>query len=245
MHFRYGMDTSNIVRLNDSAGVAYVWEITRDDDGNEAMNQGAAVVAVTLGDTRPIATRQSPLLTNGDSISPGIFAVLNDGGYIYSYTMEGQSDETLGAMVVGRVAASQDVFDASKYTFLEYPASVDTLPNWKPGIPARSDVTTSNYGMRTNDTNGLFGCSQYGSIHFNNYLNKYMIMCNYDSCDTNFYLADNPWGPWSAQYQIQSECLGYGVSAHPSYSPGGSEQTLFFSLGYTGPLTTYSVTFGY
>jgi hypothetical protein len=82
---QYGMDTSNVVPINDTTGVAYIWEITRGAPDTPYANKGAGVVAVTLGATQPIATRVGPLLTGPDSVGLGIFAIIRDDRYIYNY----------------------------------------------------------------------------------------------------------------------------------------------------------------
>ena len=237
----YGMDTSNVAPINATTGVAYVWEITRGASDGSYVDQGAGIVAVTLGKHKPIATRVGPLLTGSDAIQVGLLAIMRDGNYIYSYSSAG----ALGNLIVGRVAANQDAFDAKKYQFLKSPASASSAPVWVSGIPTKKNA--SQYGMRSGDSNGMFGCDVYGSVFWNNYLKKYMIICTIYMDTTNFYTADKPWGPWSAQYKFLKDggWKGYGVSAHPAYSPGGSHKTLYFSQGPNGVFNTFKVTFGY
>lgn len=236
--FAYGMDTSNIVALNDTTGIAYVWEITRGGAGSSFVDHGAGVVAVTLGVTKPIAARIGPLLTGPSSVQLGLLGIIRVGNYIYNYNQQGPT----GNLIVGRVEASDAAFDASNYEYLAFSSSTSSKPKWVPGIP--SAVGAAKYGMRSSDSGGRFNCQQYGSVFWNNYFEKYMLMCNLFMDFTFFYLADDPWGPWSEGYKLLNQS-GYGVSAHPSYSPGGSDRELYFSQGPNGPFNTFKVTFEY
>ena len=110
----WGMDTSNVAAINDTHGVAYGWEIWRGASDGSIVDRGVAVASITLGDTKPIATRVGPLLTGPDAIQLGLLATLRDGDYIYTYSIGGSSN-----LIIGRVPASDSVFDLSQYTFLQ------------------------------------------------------------------------------------------------------------------------------
>lgn len=237
---QYGMDTSNIAPINDTTGIAYVWEITRGAPDGSYSDQGAGIVAVTLGATQPIAKRLGPLLTGPKSVQLGIFSIIRYQKYIYNYSQQGP----FGNILVGRVKASDAAFDASRYEYLIFPPDNKTAPIWKQGIPTVAGA--ADYGMRTDESSGRFTCSQYGSVIWNGYFEKYMLMCNLYLDFLFFYLADNPWGPWTRGYKLlgdDSGWLGYGVSAHPSYSTKNNE--LYFSQGPNGPLNTFKLTFHY
>ena len=237
--FAYGMDTSNVAAVNDTTGIAYVWEITRGTADVAAVDHGAGVVAVTLGDTQPIATRLGPLLTGADSVQLGLLAIMRVDEYIYNYNQQGPT----GNIIVGRVEAGDAAFDPGRYEYLTF-GTVNT-PTWIPGIPSTTNVTS--YGMRSADYGGRFACQQYGSVFWNNYFGRYMLMCTLYMDFTFFYLASNPWGPWSTGYKLldKSGRPGYGVSAHPSYSPGNDHRELYFSQGPNGPFNMFRVTFYY
>ncbi|CAD0105786.1 unnamed protein product [Aureobasidium uvarum] len=237
---QYGMDTSNVVPINATTGLAYVWEITRGAPDGSHLDQGAGVVFVTLGETQPIAKRVGPLLTGSDSVAVGIFAIARVQQYIYNYNLQGP----FGNILVGRVEASDAALSASKYEYLLYPPDNKTAPIWTRGIPAAKDA--ANYGMRTTESSGRFACSQYGSVTWSRYFHKYMLMCNLFLDFTFFYLAENPWGPWTGGYKLlgdDSGWLGYGVSAHPRWSTKDNE--LYFSQGPSGPLNMFKLTFHY
>jgi len=237
---QYGMDTSNVAAINDTTGVAYVWEITRGAPDGSFVNQGAGIVAVTLGKTQPIATRKGPLLTGPDSVQLGLLAILRSGAYIYNYNTQG----TFGNIIVGRVKANDAAFDASKYEYLVFPTSDKAAPVWKRGIPAAKDV--SRYGMRTAESSRRFACGQYGSVIWSSYFQRYMLMCTLYYSFSFFYLAEKPWGPWSTGYKVlssESGWGGYGISAHPGWSSKPNE--LYFSQGPNGPLNMFKLTFEY
>lgn len=237
----YGMDTSNIAQINETTGIAYVWEITRGAPDGSHVDQGAGVVAVTVGPTKPVATRVGPLLTGPESVQLGLLAIINAGGYIYNYNQQGP----FGNILVGRVAASEAAFDAQKYEYLVFSPNATTAPKWIAGIPTAKDA--ASYGMHTSESTGRFTCGQYGSVTWSEYFSKYMLMCNLYLNFTFFYLADNPWGPWTAGYKLLSDSgwLGYGVGAHPQWSSRGKENELYFSQGPNGPLNMFKVTFQY
>lgn len=239
--FTYGMDTSNVAEINSTTGIAYVWEITRGGKGSPYVDHGAGVVAVTLGATQPIATRTGPLMTGPDSVQLGLLAIMRADNYIYNYNQQGPT----GNIIVGRVEASNAAFDASNYEFLTFASSTSSSPTWVSGIPAIADA--AQYGMSTSESGGRFACEQYGSVFWNNYFEKYMLMCNLYMDNTYFYLADNPWGPWGTSYKLFDDngWLGYGVSAHPSYSPDGNHKELYFSQGPNVELHTFKITFDY
>ncbi|KAK0647941.1 hypothetical protein DIS24_g7232 [Lasiodiplodia hormozganensis] len=234
----WGMDTSNVAPINDTHGIAYAWEIWRGAPDGSFVDRGNAVVAVTLGETKPIATRVGPLLSGPDAMQMGHLAILRDGDYIYSYSMGGPS-----GIMVSRVAASDDALDAAKYEFLV--ARRSDSPTWKtPGtVPA---PTSTEYGMQTANADGTFGCNVYGSVFYSNYLRKYVIICTAYMHFTNIYVADQPWGPWSAEYGLlEGWGAGYGSHAHPEYSPGGSHKEVYFSQGPNGPFNIFKVTFDF
>ena len=180
-------------------------------------------------------------MTGPDSVTLGLLGVLSDGDYIYNYNQQGP----FGNILVGRVKAGDEAFQASNYEYLIFPSSTSSTPKWISGIPAAKDAAT--YGMRSSEAEGRFACNSYGSVNWNNYFQKYMLMCNLYLDYTFFYLADNPWGPWSENYKVIGDdgWLGYGVNAQPSYSPGGDHKVLYFSQGNNGPLNTFKLTFDY
>ncbi|KAK8247637.1 hypothetical protein HDK77DRAFT_481127 [Phyllosticta capitalensis] len=232
----WGMDTSNIAAINDTHGVAYAWEIWRGASDGSYVDRGNAVVAVTLGATKPIATRMGPLLSGPNAVQMGLLSILRDGDYIYSYSMGGPT-----GIVVGRVKAGDDAFDATKYQFLQ----ANDFATWgTPGsIPPGS---TTTYGMKTAESSGKFACNVYGSVFYSNYFQKYVMICTIYMSFTNMYVADNPWGPWSSQYGLLSGWgAGYGSHAHPEYSPNGSHKELYFSQGPNGPFNMFKLTFNF
>lgn len=233
----WGMDTTNIAALNSTTGVAYAWEIWRGAPDNSIVNRGNAIVAVTLGETGPIATRTGPLLTGPDAIQLGLITILSDGGYVYSYSVGGPS-----GVIIGRVSTANDAaFDASQYEFLEYSTSNSTT--WsKPSTNIPADTTTT-YGAATVQSGG-FGCSVYGSIIYSAYLNKYILFCSAYMWFMNFYTSDTPYGPWSGQYQLLNDWEGYGLMAHPEYSSADGKD-LYISFGPNGPFYMFKVTFDY
>ena len=236
----WGMDTSNVVPVNSTHGVAYAWEIWRGASDGSIVNRGNAVVSVTLGPNTPIATRLGPLLTGPSAIQLGLLAAISDSTYIYTYSAGGPS-----GLIVGRVPVSNDAaFTASNYQFLTYNSNPSAAASWvSSGIPASSSNT---YGMTSGSAGGGFGCGVYGSAFYNNYLNKYMLVCDADMWFMNFFIADNPWGPWSTQYQLlNGGWEGYGTMAHPEFSPGGSHKELYVSQGPDGPFNMFKVTFDY
>ncbi|KAJ9618793.1 hypothetical protein H2204_012925 [Knufia peltigerae] len=234
----WGMDTSNVVAINETHGVAYAFEIWRNGPDGSFENRGNAVASVTLGDDRPIATRVGPLLTGPDAIQLGLLAILRDGDYVYIYSEGGPSNT-----IVGRVAASDDVFDADNYEFLQF----GTNDTWVPGIPSKD---TQAVGMTTASRQGHFACGVYGSVVFNNYLNKYMILCGQWLVAVYIYTSDTPWGPWSEQYLLMNGGIAggsYGQMIHTEYSPDGdgSDKSWYFSMGPNSYFNMFKVTFDY
>ena len=235
----WGMDTSNVAAINDTHGVAYAWEIWRGASDGSIVNRGIAVASITLGDTKPIATRVGPLLAGPNAIQLGLLAILRDGDYIYTYSIGGPSN-----LLVGRVSASDDVFDSTKHTFLQ----PRTSKTWvSVGVPSS---TATNIGATTANTSGKFGCGVYGSVAYNNYLRKYVILCGIYMNFVNMYTSDTPWGPWSAEYGIQSGGMvagSYGVMMHPEYSPDGTRtgKEFYFSIGPNSVFNVFKVSFGY
>jgi hypothetical protein len=237
----YGMDTSNIVQINKTTGIAYVWEIARGAPDGSHVDHGAGVVAVTLGPTKPIGTRVGPLLTGPESVQLGLMSIIIAGGYIYNYNQQGP----FGNVLVGRVEADETAFNAQEYEYLVFSNDSTTPLKWTAGIPAAADA--ASYGMRTSESTGRFTCSQYGSVTWNKYFSKYMLMCNLYLNFLFFYLADDPWGPWTGGFKLLSDSgwLGYGVNAHPQWSSRGEENELYFSQGPNGPLNMFKLTFRY
>ncbi len=228
----WGMDQSNAVQLNDTHGVVYGFQIWRGASDGSFVPQGNAIGLVTLGADRPIATRIGPLLTGPNALGMGLLAILRDEDYIYLYTVGGPSN-----LVVTRVAATEDIFDASNYESL-----LIGTTTWSTGIPSVSD---SIYGMETANESGQFGCSVYGSVFYSNYFNKYVIICNIFMTSTNMYTSDTPYGPWSEEYGLLSGWTGYGSMTHPMYSPGGSHKEVYFSQGPNSKFNMFKITFDY
>jgi hypothetical protein len=230
----WGMDQSNIAPLNDTHGVIYGYEIWRGALDESFVRQGNAVGLVSLGEDKPVATRMGPLLTGPDALELGLLAILRDGDYIYIYSEGGPS-----RLTVTRVPANADaVFDPTHYETLLH----DSLDTWEPAIPTFLDT---KYGMSTANTDGIFGCSVYGSVFYSNYFNKYVIICNIYMDATNMYVSDTPYGPWSEEYNLLSGWNGYGSMVHPMYSPGGSHKELYFSLGPNAKFNMFKLTFDY
>jgi hypothetical protein len=237
---QYGMDTSSIAAINDTSGIAYVWEITRGGPDGSFVDQGAGIVAVTLGETQPIATRLGPLLTGPKSVQLGLFSVLRSQGYICNYNQQGP----FGNVIAGRVKADDAAFDARKYEYPVFPAEDEATPVWKRGIPAARDA--AQYGMRTVESGGRFVCGQYGSVFWSSYFQRYMLMCTLYYNFSFFYLAEKPWGPWTRGHMLlsgESGWGGYGISAHPGWSTKPNE--LYFSQGPNGALDMFKPTFEY
>lgn len=232
----WGMDTSNVAEINSTHGVAFAWEAWRGASDGSTTDRGNAVVSVTLGADKPIAQRVGPLLTGPDSVALGLLAILRDGNYVYTYSEGGPSN-----VVVGRVPADDSVFDATKYEFLQH----GTSDTWASGIPSRSDNT---FGATTINPGGKFGCAVYGSVFYNSYLKKYIILCNIYMSFVNMYTSDTPYGPWSAEYGITSSgndgllSGSYGSHAHPEF---GNGKEWYFSIGPNSVFQVFKVTFDY
>jgi hypothetical protein len=238
----WGMDTSNVAPVNATHGVAYAWEIWRGaPDDEKISNRGNAVASVTLGDTKPVATRVGPLLTGPDAVSLGLLAILRAGDYIYTYSKGGPSKLMVGRVAVD--ASGDDVFDADKYEFL----AADTDDTWVSGIPSSSSTSV---GATTANPSGQFGCDVYGSVAYNNYLHKYVLLCDIFLSFVNMYTADTPFGPWSAEYSILTGGRiqgSYGSMMHPEYTPPDSrnDESFYFSLGPNGVFNMFQLTFKY
>lgn len=235
-HSAWGMDTSNVASINDTHGVAFAWQIWRGAEDGSIVDRGNAVSSITLAPDKPIANRMGPLLTGPDSIQLGLLAILRDGDYIYTYSIGGPSN-----VIVGRVPADDSVFDAGKYEFLQHESST----SWKPGIPSQTDTSV---GATTDNPGGQFGCSVYGSVFFNTYLQKYIMVCNVYLSYVNMYTSDTPYGPWSSEYTIISSGSdglmegSYGSHAHPEYGDG---KEWYFSIGPNNVFQVFKVTFDY
>lgn len=228
----WGMDSSNVAALNDTHGIMYGFEIWRGAPDKSFIPRGNAVGLVTLGEDKPIATRIGPLLTGPDAVGLGHLAILRDGEYIYTYTEGGPS-----RLIVTRVPTSK-VFDASSYESLVH----GTNDTWDLAIPTTTD---SKYGMMTANSSGAFGCAVYGSVFYNNYFNKYVIICNIFMSATNMYVSDTPFGPWSEEYALLRGWTGYGSMVHLMYSEGGSHKEIYFSQGPNAMFNVFKVSFDY
>jgi len=232
----WGMYSSNIAPINSTHGVVYATQFWRNAPDGGTKARGNTVSSVTLGKNKPIATRKGPLLTDANAVSLGLLAILRDKDYVYIYSGGGPSK-----VMVGRVPASDDVFDKSNYEFLK----ADTNDTWIPGIP---DADSMEVGATTANPSGQFDCDVWGSVVYNNYLGKYVMLCGLYLEFVNMHIADTPWGPWSARYAIASggNLTGsYGAMMHPEYSPGGSGKSWYFSIGPNYEFHMYKVTFDY
>ncbi|GAM83460.1 hypothetical protein ANO11243_014480 [Dothideomycetidae sp. 11243] len=226
----WGMDTSNVAEINSTHGVAYVWEIWRSGSNDPIVNRGAGAVSVTLGQNRPMATRVGPLLSDASGLQLGLLAIMRAEQYIYVYSMGGPS-----GVNVARVTASDDVFDPTKYQFL-----VSGTQTWEtPGSIPSADNT--RYGMQTLDPSEKFSCLVYGSAFYNPTWKKYVILCNTFESVTMFYVADSPYGPFSATYTVLGAWHGYGSHAHETYGVN----PLYFSLSPDGPFDLFKLTFNF
>lgn len=232
----WGMDTSKVAPINDTHGVAYAWEIWRGASDGSIVQRGNAVAAITLGSTKPVATRVGPLLTGPDAIALGLLAILRDSDYIYTYSIGGPSN-----IIVGRASADDSVFDATKYQFLSHGSSTD----WVSGIPEGS---TTSIGATTANPSGQFGCAVYGSVFYSDYLQQYVIICNIDLSFVNMYTSPTPYGPWSAEYGLMSASTdahvsrSYGSMVHPEYS---NTNEIYMSLGPNSVFNMFRITFNY
>lgn len=235
----WGMDTTNVAHLNDTTGVAFAWEIWRGASDGSIVNRGNAAAAITLGTDKPIARRLGPLLTGPDTIQLGLLAIMRHGEYVYTYSIGGPSN-----IIVGRVKADDSVFDASQHEFLSHGSTSD----WVSGVP---NPNTTSVGATTANTSGQFGCGVYGSAFYSNYLQQFVIICGIYMNYVNMYISDTPYGPWSEEYSLldgstNSHASGnYGPMVHKMYSPGGSDQTLYFSMGPNGPFNMFKLEFHY
>jgi hypothetical protein len=232
----WGMDTSNVAAINDTHGVAFAWEYWRGAPDGSTDSQGNAVASITLGDTKPMATRVGPRLTGPECIQLGLLAILRDGDYIYTYSMKGPSN-----IIIGRVPADDSVFNASNYQFLAWNSDSD----WISGIPER---TTTTIGATTANADGKFGCEMYGSVFFSDYFGQYVMVCNIFLSFTNMYVSPTPYGPWSEEYQLLSVSTdaqvagSYGSMVHPEYP---IDNGFYMSMGPNGIFHMYQFNFDY
>lgn len=230
------MDTSNVAAINDTHGVAYAWEIWRGAADGSYVDRGNVVASVTLGQNKPLANRVGPLLTGPNSIALGLLAILRADSYIYTYSIGGPSN-----VIIGRVQADDSVFDSTKYEFLQH----GTTNTWLNGIPSTS---TTNIGATTANSGGQFGCSVYGSVFYNDYLEMYIILCNIYMSFVKMYISNTPDGPWSAEYAVTSSgndgllAGSYGSMSHPEYGCG---REWYFSVGPNSVFQIFKVTFEY
>ena len=237
----WGMDTSNIAALNDTHGIAYGRQSWRSTQFTEQIDQGNAVAIISLGDDKPLATRQGPLLTGPDKIALGLLAILRVEDYIYIYSIGGPTN-----LMIGRVLATEStIFNASSYEFLFYDPSSIT-ETWIPHVVP--DHTSYSYGARTSNPSGIFGCEVYGSVFYNTYLGQYILLCSMYMTYVNMYVSDTPWGPWSEEYSVTMagmdglEVGSYGAMAHPEFGDG---ETWWFSIGPNVGFQVFRVEFGY
>lgn len=82
----WGMGTINVAAINDTHGVAYAWEIWRGASDGSYVDRGNSVVAVTLGETKPITMHMGPLVTGPAAIQMGLLAILRADNYVYTYS---------------------------------------------------------------------------------------------------------------------------------------------------------------
>lgn len=231
----WGMDTTNVAPINDTHGVVFAWQIWRGAADKSYVDRGNAAAMVTLEADKPVAKRVGPLLTGSDTIQLGLLAILRDGNYIYTYSIGGASN-----VIVGRVPADDSVFDTSKHEFLQHGTDV-----WKTGIPSNADKSV---GATTANPSGQFGCAVYGSVYFNTYLQKYVMLCSIYMSHVNMYTSATPYGPWSEEYSITTSgqdgllAGSYGAHAHPSYGDG---KEWYFSIGPNTVFQMFKITFNY
>ncbi|KIW21659.1 hypothetical protein PV08_02239 [Exophiala spinifera] len=237
----WGMWSSNVAPINETHGVIYARAYWRNGPyGNTPKVLGNTVSSVTLGPNGPIATRVGPFLTSADYLYLGVLCILRDGNYIYQYSGGGPSN-----IRITRVPATDDVFDASKYEYLVY----NTTNTWAPGLPLLNSTDAGALVIRPSTTQ--FSCGgSWGSVVYNRYLAKYLMLCGQWMVDVNMYVSDTPWGPWSSRYKIASGGKfqgAYGSMIHPEYSPlaDGSDKSWYFSIGPNKEFFMYRVDFGY
>lgn len=237
-------DISNIVGLNDTHGLAYIYAAIRGGGVTTAF--GPSILSVTLGPNNPIGTRLGPVWADDTAIEIGGIAALNAGdGYIYSYATGISNGYGYYDLIVGRAPADDRVFSPANHMFMLKPQSAADAqtPRWVHGIPTAANM--SLYGMWNPQQGSVFSCNTYGSALYNNYFGKYMIGCTQYELHTNFYLGDTPWGPWTAGYNVLNVAGDYGISINQEWSPGGSDQTLYLSQSPDGPFGTWKLTFNY
>jgi len=234
------MDTSNVAAISDTEGIAFAWEIFRGgiNPTGYGPTQGQAILHVTLGTTQPIATRKEGLLWGPDKLDIGSMTLFNagnnpnSGGYIYMYS---NSASTYGPVIVGRVPVAS-AFDHTKYQFLKTDGTWDSEGT----IP---DTSAAGYGMSGSPKAPTSNAQ--GNIMYNGYLGKYMFFTSTMETSGGFYLADTPYGPWGAYYEILSEGADYGMNCHPELSPGSKGQDILVSWGTAGVQTMYMLSFLY
>jgi hypothetical protein len=134
--------------------------------GRERHVPRNAVASITLGPTKPIATRIGPAAHRPNAVAPGLLAILRDGDYIYTYSIAGPSN-----IVVCRVPADDSVFDAGEDECLAHGSETD----WVTGILAGS---TTSIGATTANPGGQFGCIVYGSVFYSDYVEQCYTICN-------------------------------------------------------------------
>jgi hypothetical protein len=156
---------------------------------------GNAILKVTLGPEKPIASRFAPLATGPDKIQLGIMTVFNPNirntpradGDIYIYCI---GDGVFDSVIVGRVPVNC-AFDINSYQFMKASGEWDAQGL----IPRKGDTS---YGMPGSPVS-----NSQGSIMYNDYLGKYMLFCGKFARQASFYLSDTPVGPWSKTSQTR------------------------------------------
>lgn len=116
------MDTTNTFQCGPGTGIFFAWEIHRKPDG-ACKDMGNAILKVTLGPEKPIASRFGPLATGPDKIQLGIMTVFNPNirntphadGYIYINCI---GDGVFDSVIVGRVPVNS-AFDINSYQLMK------------------------------------------------------------------------------------------------------------------------------
>jgi hypothetical protein len=232
------MDTSNTAQTGPGTGICFAWEIHRKTDGSY-KDIGNAMLQVTLGADKPIATRLGGLITGPDKIQIGLMTVFNPNirntpyadGHIYMYCI---GADVFESVIVGR-APVDSAFDPRTYQFLKSSGEWDA----KGVIPQRGDTS---YGMAGSPVS-----NSQGSIVYNEYLGKYILFCGTFARQASFYLADTPVGPWSQNYLLleSPDALRYGVNVHPDLLLQSNGNEMLLSWGTNVVLTMYKLTLNY
>merc|ERR1711939_1234797 len=142
--------------------------------------------------------------------------------------------------------------DAGPLSFITAPGQTQTTSD----IATASSLaevlksnTTKEVGAMIENNEEADLCGVWGSVVYNNYLNKYIMLCGHYSETVDMYTSSTPWGPWRGSYQIAGGgnfSGSYGMMMHPEYSPSGkSHKSWYFSLGPNWEFNMYKVTFDY